>query len=752
MKKQKKNLVPLKKFNPPYKNFNTYCLRTPLFQLDYFFELTKKKSKEEILKYFDNPISMEAIFMASFDLYKEFKKWQEGGLDTSKTKKLSISLLKYASRMSSRCTPFGIFAGCNAGVFTDSISSIIPKTIDAHKRHTRLDMHYLVNITQEFSKNEILKKELNWYPNTSLYEVGNQYRYIEYAYCNKVRNYSIEAVAKSVYIEAILVEAKSGKTIQELTKILVDDEITLEEATNFIETLIDNQLLISELEPSMTGGDYLPVMLTTLQRIKAPELLVNQASKISTQLDNLDKKIGNSIATYVDILNTIEALGVKSDRKFLFQTDLFLKTQKNQLNRQLVSDLKKGMTLLNKITVPNKKKHLEKFKEAFIDRYEGKEVPLTEVLDNEMGISYVQGLQHSASDPLIDDLLLPEVNEDKNKSLTWNPLLEVLHKKLQDISIGQTLELQDSDFKDFEENWDDLPNTMSSLIELINLKGKQKVVVTSFGGSSAGNLLGRFCYGDQKLNDLVTEITKKEKELAPEAIHSEIVHLPESRTGNILRRPILRDYEIPYLGASKLPVDQQLLITDLLLSVRRNKLYLRSKKHNKQVIPHLTNAHKFSANALPVYHFLCDMQTQNLRKNIYFNWGILAGQYSYLPRVTYQNLIFSKAQWIFTKEEWSKFNDVINQPELLLQKIKAWRIKHGLPQYIQLVEGDNTLLVNLKNITSFQMLLQSLKNKPQVILEEFLFTEDTVVKNESGSFTNQIVVAFYKDKNDYIEY
>ena len=39
--------------------------------------------------------------------------------------------------------------------------------------------------------------------------------------------------------------------------------------------------------------------------------------------------------------------------------------------------------------------------------------------------------------------------------------------------------------------------------------------------------------------------------------------------GNVLYRPVLREYEIPYLGRFGAPPEQQLPLSDLLVGVRR---------------------------------------------------------------------------------------------------------------------------------------------------------------------------------------
>ena len=55
--------------------------------------------------------------------------------------------------------------------------------------------------------------------------------------------------------------------------------------------------------------------------------------------------------------------------------------------------------------------------------------------------------------------------------------------------------------------------------------------------------------------------------------------------------------------------------------------------------------------------------------------------------------------------------------------------------------------VNLENTTMLHLLFDSVKRKTQFILEEFLFTEKPIVKNEDNDFfTNQFVVSFYNEE------
>ena len=234
----------------------------------------------------------------------------------------------------------------------------------------------------------------------------------------------------------------------------------------------------------------------------------------------------------------------------------------------------------------------------------------------------------------------------------------------------------------------------------------------------------------------------------PDVIFAEIVHLPESRIGNILLRPVLRQYEIPYLAKPGVSEEFAIRPDDLYVSVKNNRIVLRSKRLNREIIPRMSTAHNYSGqNPMPVYHFLCDMQHQNGRAGLGFHWNETAQQLDYLPRVVYKNCILSQARWTVRGKEIKDFTGEKND-DVLLIKIKEWRDKRNIPEVVLLADGDNELYVDLNNPLSIRAWLSVVKKRVFFKLEEFLFNPDTaVVRGPEGVFTNEFIFAFYRDSN-----
>ncbi len=731
----------------PFTAFDQYCLRTPLLPIDFFEELMAKNLVDRVLlEILKPPIIKEAIFLSSPELFSQLTKWVNGELVNQKRiERLRSSLLKFLIRMSTRCTPFGLFASCSTGVFGSETQILIDKASGVRKV-TRFDMHFLVALSQFLAKKEHIKKQLKFFPNSTIYQIGNRYRYIEYSYVNNKRQHSLESVLHSDYLERILSLAKNGALIGSLIESIANQEIDQNSAEDYIDQLIDNQILISELEPTITGKSYLEQLLNTLKNLENCEEEILLLTELSNQLQNLDAQNAWDLNSYFNAEKFMSSLEIPFDPKYLFQTDSFNTLSSNSLSTDILKKVHLGVSFLNRFDTPLENEHLNKFKSAFLERYELERRPLLEVLDVETGIGYIQGANKVESTPFLDDILtFNDSSESPQKESLLTSQQRLLHRKLVDaISNDKNcIEFKDEDLGSFDDNWNNSPDTFSTMVEIISEDGINKVVINHCG-AHASRLLARFCYGDSKLNNLVNSIVEKENQMNHDRILAEILHLPESRTGNILRRPHLRNFEIPCLGHSNLPQNQQIPLQDILIAVKKNEIVLYSKRLNKKIMPRLTNAHNYWTNSLHVYHFLCDLQYQKQR-NYSFEWGNLASEYKFLPRVIYKDLILSKAQWRIGKKEFQDIVKVWKTNKRLISKVRLWRNSIHLPKVVQLLQRDNKLTLNLENSSSVKMLLDSIKNREEFILEEFLFKDSDIVKNNNERFANEVIVCFYKN-------
>lgn len=741
------------KIKNSYECFDGYIFRAPLFSVNFYKELTSERiiSDDKLKSLFVNPVISESIFLATPNLYYEIEKWTEGKIsDKKKVDKLKTSVLKYVSRMSSRSTPFGLFAGCCIGNINTNETKISLDNISKYKRHTRLDMNYLVALSSSLSKNEVIRSQINFYQNTSIYSLNGNVRYVEYEYIDGLRHHHIMGVENSIYLEKVLEASENGIFYSDLISLLIDEDNQTEVVVEFVNDLIDSQILISELEPTVSGPDFLQHIIDTLKRINGVDFELNILTEVKAKLSDLDSSIGNNVSSYIEISKLLENLEVEFDMKYLFQTDLILNATHNTISISVIEDLKKGLTFLNKITNSQNENFLKKFKDAFYERYEGREIALSKVMDVEAGIGYKQNQNNLDFNPLIDDLLISQNSESFIREVIWTPFNSLFQQKILEAykSNDFNIVFKDSDIQNFKENWDDLPDTMSLWTEIVEIDGKEKILVGSCGASSSANVIARFSHCDEVIYNYVESIISFEKLNNPSKVLAEIVHLPESRIGNVIIRPSLRDYEIPYLAKSNHSLSNQIGINDLFLSVRYGKLFLRSKRLNKEVEPRLTNAHNFQNNSLPIYHFLCDMQFQNKRPSIGLYLGKFVDEYTFLPRIEYKNLILSEATWNLKTTELLDIFNVMDDEEELLKGITALRKKMNIPQYVLLIQSDHELLVNLTNITSISMFLTTVKNIPLFRIKEFLYSDKGIVSKDKSDeyFTNQVIFSFHKSK------
>ena len=752
-------------------------LRTPT--LGFNQEISKEALKEYLLQ----PIFEEALYLASPTLYQESRKWLAGQLKSkAEVAKLVSSLAKYLNRSRSRCTPFGRFA--SSSVVQWQRSSAI--SLGNETRCARLDMSLLRALAQQLSAHPLIQRHLRYYPNSSWYTIGDEVRYIEYDSQAGRRTYQISSVRGSEELQQILAACESGCAYFAIIDYLVGQRIPASDAIQFADELIQAQLLVSELEPTITGNDPLQQIMGVLRRVDQAlaedtlKPLITQLAAVERELTHLDQS-DLGINPYQAIEKQIRLLQIPWGSGSLFQVNTFrqgaavatgvasrsdvttvdrLEAQPNTLDQRWQGRIKQAVEVLVYLTSPSENQlpgrrvpaghdhsgSLERFRRQFYERYEEAEMPLLSVLDTETGIKYGE-IGQEVSSSLVDGLVSSSSgqlihNEQKSTAEQW--LLQKVQRG--EGNSKEVIRINSKEVKFLASRDYAMPPSSSVVFRFVD---RETMYLEGVRGTSAANLLGRFANDNDTIHQTVRDITEAEQKNNPDVILAEIVHLPGQRVGNILRRPVLRKYELPYLAQSTQPQNRQIAAQDLWVSVRNERVILRSRRLNKEIIPRLSTAHNYAHQSLPVYQFLCDLQSQGIHRSLNLNWH--PGHYGLkqLPRLIYGRTILGLKTWYLQREDFQELlsKSTVSQSEQMAQWVAQWK----LPRYFVLAEGDRELLVDTQNPLTVQVWRDTIRKQPAILLKEFLFDpkESMVTDEAGGPYVNQWIASVIKEGVTY---
>lgn len=714
-------------------HYANILLRTPLQSLN------KAYQPDESI----TPVFAEGLYLSSPEYWNEFLKRDE--LKGKEREKLELSFHKYWLRSCSRCTPYGTFAGSVMAAIRKEATRFVLQPGAAHTRRLRLDMNYLSGIIQVLEQQEAIRRQLLFFTNNSLYELPDGFRYAEYTIVNNTRNYHLTSIEKTPYVKAVLEKARSGSNLKDLAALLMSlEDVSEEEAGEFLLHMVQSQLLISELEPCVTGDEPLDQLIDHLAGLQDIDAVLGKLREIQSLIRNPEE----GVAFYQLIEQRLKELELSLEvPKNTLQTDLFLSSPETVIDEALVDEIGRQAEALSVLARNARNAELDDFKKNFSSRYEEKEIPLAIALDADLGIGYAGVRDESAGGgPLVDDI--GYAGGGRSGGSDFDYIQQFAFSKYQDyLKHGKDqIEITEDELKRFSEQVKGFRfagsiHVMGSLLKEEGMLSAEKFRfdLSGMGGPSAGNLLGRFTHGDASLCEFTRSLLRDEEERdTTAALYAEIAHLPQARIGNILLRPVLRRYEIPYIGRSGAPEADQIPVDDLMVSVRNNEVVLRSKKHNRRVIPRLTTAHNFGYRSLPVYKFLCDLQSQGLSYAGIWDWGNI-GVVKHLPRVVFRNLIVYKATWRVEEKDLDKLPQAFEDQVVF---VKEWRTGQKMPARVVYKEGDNELLLDLEQEAGIRLFLHYLKRYKNIQLEEFLFTEENcVVADVDGNpFTNEIII------------
>jgi hypothetical protein len=404
--------------------------------LDAYKDLLRARLKHSLAR----PEVGESLFLASPRLATGLKAWFEGSEDRLDLK-LERALVRYFSRMVARPTPFGLFGGCSTGaVASTSAMHIGPRS--EYQRHTRLDMEYLSSLVADMERDPETRRSLTYRPNSSIYRSGGRLRYAEARTTAGVRSHHLVAVEEPPYLTATLQRSEQGARMTDIASKLVDDEITREEAEDYVGELIDSQILVSDLAPPITGDEPIHALISALEQHSSTAKVAGMLDEVRAALDEIDRDgLGSTPDRYLDVAGSLERLPPTVELSRLFQVDMIKPAEGLVLAPDVIDEIRDAVQILHRVSGRTYGDDaLVRFQTAFTERYGDREVPLLEALDEEVGVGFEASRAPSAeASPLLAGLVWPSPPDDR---AVWGRRSDVLLRKLLDAVANEREEIE----------------------------------------------------------------------------------------------------------------------------------------------------------------------------------------------------------------------------------------------------------------------------------------------------------------------
>jgi len=697
-----------------------------------------------------DPLVQAAIYLASPSLSERLTAWLYQPSDTA-FDALSPALFRYFVRMTSRATPFGLFASISLGRVADGAFEIGPR--QALRRKTWLDLGYVYPLIAQAVASHEARAQLHYAANSTLIKTDDGWRYVEETVGKDQRRRDLVRVQPSPILDRVLASAAQAPVFDALIDLIMDQapEVERGDAVEYLNQLIDSQLLVPTLAPTLTGPDPVQHLIRMSRDYPALVQLHRDLQQAAGSLQEIDCQ---SIESLRDAyrMATPHLLGLLAgaDEKHLFHVDLRRDVPELGLPASLSPLVLRAVDALRRTTpAPWPAAPLAEFQRRLIDRYGDREVPLMEALDEDTGIGFEIDPGSRSNEHLLADFGFRGVADGQKPSSEEQRTRRMIDLLERAWSQGQKqLSLSEDDIRELSsESAAPLPDVFTVLgcLASPNALGGGDAHGPCFvlqSVNSGAGLFGRFCRSDTELEQHVKALLRSEEALQPHAIFAELVHLPDDRIGNVVCRPALRAKDLPCLGKSGLQRADQITVADLTVTVKAGRIVLHSRQLGREVLPRLTCAHNVTAPNASIYRFLAALAKQDGTSGLAFGWGAFANA-RFLPRVLVGNVVVSPASWRIDKPTIAAWLSLATEQRQ--REIVAWRAREGVPRWVQVGQGDNLLSLDLDNFWCVDTLADNLhRNHTDRVYELFPAPDDFWLRSPEGRHAHEVMIPFVR--------
>jgi hypothetical protein len=661
-----------------------------------------------------------AVAVSSPSLAASVDEWIAG--QPLRNPKTPLRALCYALRMASRATPFGLFAGVGTVETGDESSLELDESSPRHRSHTRPDMGLMGKLVEAVERGD-LRERVTYATNECALVAGDRLHVTNLALANALaqgqfgvraqRDVSLRHTKAVAFVREF---CRTGATYRDVASALGREfGAQAGESERLLDRLIEAGVVISELRTSPLG-DPIEYLRQRLEAIGAAPPALERAFAAAKRLD--EGPVAQQTAADYARVSGAFAETVESAPANAIQVDL-----QAAFRGKLASSVLADAAVLADLALRRGQlSHLERFRERFMERYEGSDrmVPLLELVDNNLGLG------------VPDEGTLDDADDTARQAAVAYRFSEAARANVEELELDEKLLDELLPLRDAG----DLPRSIEVGFELAAdsaealARGEYRMLATMFSDRTA-KLIARF--SNQLGDEAVARAAAIARSVQPEdELTAEFAFVPiESRSYNVFIRPNMYDCEVragigaPAAGANISP-------SDLWVGIDGGRFFLWSQSRRSRVSICETHAFMTVMNAPNLCRFLALIGRDGVRVPS-FDLGA-AGEMTYVPRLRRGRVVIQPRSWQFPRAAFGEGERAI------ARSLEQMRERWNLPRYLYLREHDNRLLLDLDSPVTAALFEDQAKGS-RVLLQEALPAPGEVwLRGNSGNHAVEFVV------------
>lgn len=616
---------------------------------------------------------------------------------------LQVKAYSYILRMSSRPTPYGMFAVMGLGTFGSQIDSL---RIPSESFRVLLSPNEILieKIYRKLAKDLRALKKSNLILNPSLSWVSeNNLSAYAWDWPEGVRRYYLAQYELPELLASVIRSFPARMPGEEFIRLLRDHGAGTEEAEDILLELVSLCVFFPDFHPTSQA--------TNLERLS--ENLPKSVLKAS--FENFSRKLSRGeTATDEDLVPALR------DPQISPVSAVALSEEPSGLSTTTQARMSRATDRMIRAFQNSASNHgvgriISEVKQDFVKKFGVSFVPLKLAMSL-LELSQKSPRQFPAQPtPGLDKFWAGKFLSGRPETGPWR------------------IELTDSDWRALEEIDGKAigspalsPTSVCTLFSV----GESTIQVKSILGPPGIAPLGRLSSNWPELSQVIREISAREQTLSPGVVFAEVDHFVMGKVHNIAIRETHLPMSIRLISGDH--SGSELEVDDLYLGVREEELVLWSKSLGKRVIPQLSNNHGYQLDDFPLYRVLCFLRRDRGWSSVSISFGTL-NSLDHHPRIEGDGVIYHPESWKLSPSDF---------PEKLR---KSGREALGLPRFVFFIEGDRQTLLDLSSPLALGFIKDGArklgKRSQKILFEEVPHLDDSA----TPGYMNQVVVPFSVD-------